>query len=75
MGPYTDANEILERLCQRPLIEKTRYRISDGGLMWEAGDSKGESWTWRWRKALAAGPKSEVRLDPQPPFRWGCYGT
>jgi len=37
--PLADANEILDRLCERPLIEKTRYRIPAGaGLFWEVDE-------------------------------------
>ena len=43
--PTADANEMLDRLCERPLVEKTRYRIPFGGLTWEvdefAGDNRG----------------------------------
>ena len=41
--PVTDANEMLDRLCQRPLIEKTRYRISHTGLVWEVDEFEGEN--------------------------------
>jgi adenylate cyclase len=41
--PYADANEMLERLCQRPLIEKTRYRIPYGDLIWEVDEFEGEN--------------------------------
>ncbi len=40
-----DACEILDKLCIQPLIEKTRYRLTRGGLIWEidefAGDNAG----------------------------------
>lgn len=43
--PPADANEMLDRLCERPLIEKTRYRIACEGLVWEVdvfeGDNRG----------------------------------
>ena len=26
---------MLDRLCEQPLIEKTRYRVSHEGLVWE----------------------------------------
>ena len=41
--PMTDANEMLDRLCERPLIEKTRYRISHTGLVWEVDEFEGEN--------------------------------
>lgn len=43
--PLDDANEILDRLAKRPLIEKTRYRVDVSGLTWEVdvfeGDNEG----------------------------------
>lgn len=41
--PHADANEMLERLCQRPLIEKTRYRVPYCGLVWEVDEFEGEN--------------------------------
>src|SRR5580692_9224986 len=41
--PLTDANEMLERLCERPLIEKTRYRIPQGDVVWEVDEFEGEN--------------------------------
>ena len=43
--PIADADEILDDLCERPLIEKTRYKVEHAGLVWEidefAGDNAG----------------------------------
>ncbi len=39
--PFPDAVEMLDQLCERPLIEKTRYRISFGGLTWEVDEFEG----------------------------------
>jgi adenylate cyclase len=39
--PLSDANEMLERLCQRPLIEKIRYRVPHDGVVWEVDEFKG----------------------------------
>ena len=41
--PLSDANEMLDRLCERPLIEKTRYRIASGELTWEVDEFEGEN--------------------------------
>jgi adenylate cyclase len=41
--PAADANEMLDQLCERPLIEKTRYRISHAGLVWEVDEFEGEN--------------------------------
>ncbi len=33
--PLKDAREILEKLCSKPLIEKTRHCVRYGGHVWE----------------------------------------
>ena len=43
--PVTDADVMLDELCEQPLIEKTRYKIPFDGLIWEvdefASDNEG----------------------------------
>lgn len=43
--PAADAREMLERLCAKPLIEKTRYHVHHAGREWEVdvfeGDNRG----------------------------------
>ena len=34
---------MLDRLCERPLIEKTRYRISHAALVWEVDEFEGDN--------------------------------
>src|SRR5215469_10821832 len=41
--PLSDANEMLDQLCERPLIEKTRYRIPQGPVVWEVDEFKDEN--------------------------------
>ena len=41
--PLADADELLSRLCERPLIEKTRTRISHDGMVWEVDEFFGEN--------------------------------
>jgi adenylate cyclase len=41
--PIADALEMLATLCDRPLIEKTRYRIPWNGLLWEVDEFIGEN--------------------------------
>ncbi|MDY6940518.1 MAG: CYTH domain-containing protein [Cyanobacteriota bacterium] len=36
--PVADAREMLDRLCDRPPIEKTRYKIPIGNLVWEVDE-------------------------------------
>ena len=31
----SDSNEILDQLCQKPIIEKKRYKVEYEGLIWE----------------------------------------
>jgi adenylate cyclase len=41
--PLEDAGAMLDELCKRPLIEKTRYRIEYQGLVWEVDEFEGEN--------------------------------
>ncbi len=41
--PLADANEMLDHLCERPLIEKIRYRIPAGDVTWEVDEFQGEN--------------------------------
>jgi adenylate cyclase len=33
--PLVEANELLDTLCEKPLVEKTRYKIEHAGHEWE----------------------------------------
>ncbi len=39
--PAADACEMLDHLCMRPLIEKTRYRIELAGMVWDVDEFHG----------------------------------
>lgn len=39
--PVHEAQELLDKLCQQPLIEKTRYRIEENGRLWEVDEFYG----------------------------------
>lgn len=41
--PLTDANEIINNLCRKPLIEKTRHFVTDDGNIWEIDEFEGEN--------------------------------
>lgn len=41
--PLGDALEMLDTLCQSPLIEKIRYRIPQPPLIWEVDEFSGEN--------------------------------
>lgn len=36
--PVGDADEMLEQICERPLIEKRRFRVEHAGLVWEVDE-------------------------------------
>ncbi|BAB76393.1 CYTH domain-containing protein [Anabaena sp. FACHB-709] len=39
--PLADAQEMLDTLCDRPFIEKIRYKIEVAGLVWEIDEFAG----------------------------------
>lgn len=41
--PIDDANTLLDDLCERPLIEKDRYKIALGDRVWEVDEFFGEN--------------------------------
>ena len=41
--PAGEAGEMLDKLCERPLIEKTRYRVEHRGLTWEIDEFDGDN--------------------------------
>ena len=41
--PVGHANEMLERLCEQPIIEKTRHLVREGGVLWEIDEFSGEN--------------------------------
>ncbi len=41
--PYSDAQSMLDQLCQPPIIRKIRYRIAYEGLLWEVDEFQGEN--------------------------------
>lgn len=41
--PYSDAVEMLNHLCEKPLIEKFRYELIYDGLVWEVDEFLGDN--------------------------------
>lgn len=41
--PVTDANEMLDTLCHKPLIEKTRHYVQHQGKTWEIDVFEGDN--------------------------------
>jgi len=40
---FTDAEEILQKICEKPIIEKTRYTYNYKGHTWEIDEFHGEN--------------------------------
>ena len=41
--PLSDGQELLETLCEQPLIEKIRYLVHYAGMVWEVDEFLGEN--------------------------------
>ena len=41
--PFNDAQEMLNNLCDRPFIQKTRYKIVQDNITWEIDEFMGEN--------------------------------
>lgn len=41
--PLTDAEQLLNGLCEKPLIEKDRYKLDHQGLVWEIDEFFGDN--------------------------------
>lgn len=41
--PAAEGHEILEELCVKPLIEKTRFIVEYGGVVWEIDEFEGDN--------------------------------
>lgn len=41
--PLVDARQMLDHLCEKPLIEKIRRKITHAGLVWEVDEFLGEN--------------------------------
>jgi adenylate cyclase len=41
--PVADAVIILDNLCEKPILDKIRYRVKYHGFMWEVDDVLGEN--------------------------------
>ena len=41
--PVEDGNSFLNELCEKPIIEKYRYRIQHEGMMWEVDEFLGDN--------------------------------
>lgn len=62
--PLADAEEMLEQLCDRPLIEKTRYKLPHAGLTWEVDEFSGENAGLLMAEVELSRPDQPVELPP-----------
>lgn len=62
--PAQDAAQLLDELCLRPLIEKTRYRVPHAGLVWEIDVFFGENAGLVVAEVELGDEAQEVQLPP-----------
>lgn len=60
--PVDDAAAMLDGLCERPLIEKTRYVLPSGGYTWEIDEFHGDN------DGLVVAEVELRRADDKPPL-------
>lgn len=41
--PVAEAEQMLEKLCKKPLVEKTRYTVEINGLTWHIDEFEGQN--------------------------------
>lgn len=62
--PYQDATEMLNQVCEQPIIEKFRYRIVYQGLLWEVDEFQGENLGLIVAEVELTGENQAVPLPP-----------
>lgn len=62
--PVEDARELLETLCDRPFIQKTRYKVSWGNLVWEIDEFAGENQGLILAEVELPNAEQEIDLPP-----------
>jgi adenylate cyclase len=60
--PVEDANEMLDTLCLKPIIEKVRYTVEHAGLLWEIDEFEGENAGLVIAEVELAGADQAIRL-------------
>jgi hypothetical protein len=61
--PVTDADKMINQLCEKPIIEKNRYKIPFGGFTWEVDESSASTRASSWRKSSCS-PKINPSSSP-----------
>lgn len=62
--PVREAEQMLEALCERPFIEKTRYALEYGGHTWEVDVFAGENAGLVMAEVELSRPDEPVQLPP-----------
>ena len=62
--PAADADTLLDLLCRRPLIEKTRYRVPWRGRVWDVDVFSGENAGLAVAEIELEAPDAAVELPP-----------
>lgn len=62
--PYREAVELLNELCEKPIIEKTRYKISFKGLLWEIDEFAGENRGLLMAEVELSSEEQSIELPP-----------
>ena len=62
--PVADANQMLDELCERPLIEKKRYKIEYAGLTWEVDEFFGENQGLIFAEVELSDENQQIKLPP-----------
>jgi adenylate cyclase len=64
MIPLSDAQTLLDVLCEHPLIEKTRYRETFGGKLWEIDIFHGDNGGLCVAEVEVSSESEEIELPP-----------
>jgi adenylate cyclase len=62
--PPSEADALLDALCLRPLLEKTRYREEWGGKTWEVDVFEGENAGLIVAEVELSSPSEPIQLPP-----------
>ncbi len=62
--PVADAHQILDELCERPFIEKTRYYVDHAGVTWEVDVFEKENAGLVIAEIELASENQEIELPP-----------
>lgn len=62
--PPAEAAVLLDTLCLRPLIEKTRYRVEHGGHLWEIDEFAGDNAGLLLAEVELANAEEQILLPP-----------